>query len=270
MNVTTVAIQKGGVGKTTILMGIAEVLASRGAEVLAIDTDAQCNLSQWLVGKSGTGGYEEWVETALGHSFRRDLSDGTPIPLRQMIVDTEFGIDLVPASPFQNAPIERHRNRSFLRERVGELRQDAERGDVPSYDVILIDTPPFIGGSVWNALSASDDLLVPLSLEGFPIEGLHSFLSAKDRAPSGVVDPPGLTGIIINRVDVRVRLAGQGTSLLREQYGDRVFSTRLRDRIDITEASTAKQPLLREGGDHARERFQSITSEFLERTGIQI
>jgi len=270
MNVTTIAIQKGGVGKTTILVGLAETLARRGAEVLVIDTDAQCNLSQWLVGKSGTGGYEDWVETALGHSFRRDLSEERPIPIREMIVPTDFGIDLVPASPFQNVPIERHRNLSFLRDRIEELKQDAHTGAVSEYDVILVDTPPFIGGSVWNALSASDDLLVPVLLEGLSVEGLDSFLRAKNRAPSGVVDPPSLTGVIINRADVRLRITEEGTDLLQRKYGERVFSTRLRDRVGITEATTAKQSLLEEGGEHARDRFQSITAEFLERTGIQI
>ena len=47
--VITVAAEKGGVGKTTLSVNLAGILASRGKRVLAVDTDKQANLSQFYL-----------------------------------------------------------------------------------------------------------------------------------------------------------------------------------------------------------------------------
>lgn len=270
MNVTTVGIQKGGVGKTTVLVGLAEALTEKGANVLAIDTDAQCNLSQWLTGKSGTGEYQDWVDLTVGGFFYRDLREQDPGRFREAVVETPIGVDLIPANPFQNSPIEKHSSFTFLRERIQELEEDAQSGAVEPYDVVLVDTPPFIGGALWNAVSASDGLIVPVTLEGLPLEGLNSFLGALKQAPSGVDRIPALTGIIVNRVDIRLGTTEDGQRLLDSQFKEALFSRRVRDRVDITRASTAKRSILNHGGDHAAEVFPALADEFLERTDVQL
>lgn len=265
MNVQTFAIQKGGVGKTTTLVGLAEALVEKGHRVLVVDLDAQCNASQWLT-QSGRKEYRDRVGQTIGHSVSAELEGEEPVPLRETIVETPTGIDLVPANPYMNPALE-DAPRDFLRERLWSYQQNAENGLTEPYDFALVDTPPYVGSSVWASLAAADGVVIPVKLEGLSIEGLNSFLEVVQTAASRADTGLSVTGVFVNHVDVRRSTASSGWDLLQEQYGNMVFESRLRQRAQVADAGTAKAPLLGPGvGEHVRSTFMTLADEFTSRT----
>lgn len=255
MNVCSFAIQKGGVGKTTILVGLAEALAAKGRSVLVVDLDAQCNASQWLT-QTARQDYQDRIGATIGHSVLADLEGEDRVPLRAVITETPVGVDLVPANPYMNPAIERA-PRSFLHDHLSGLRE--------TYDVALVDTPPYIGASVWAALWASQGVVIPVKLVGLSIEGLNSFMEVINTAQSEN-GPLSVTGVVANHVDVRRSTAASGWQLLREEYGDLLFEARLRQRAHVADAGTAKTPLLPDAGEHVRSVFNQLAEEFINRT----
>lgn len=133
------------------------------------------------------------------------------------------------------------------------------------HDVCLIDTPPFIGSSVWAALLASRHIIVPIQLEGMSIEGLQGFSDALEAAHERLDTDAEVLGIFANGVDVRRSSVEEGWSFLQSEYGDLVFESRLRQRASIAHASTTKSSILETGGDHVVNTFDSLTNEILQR-----
>jgi chromosome partitioning protein len=181
-----------------------------------------------------------------------------------MIRETPLGADLIPASPYMN-PLLADAPKTFLRECLGACRQSAHDGRTSAHDVVLVDTPPYIGPAFWAALFASDGVVIPVQLEGLSIEGLNSFLEALQTAREQGNADLSVTGVFANQVDVRRSTAESGWALLQRQYGDIAFQARLRQRAAIADAGTAKAPLLENTGPHVREAFSSLTDEFIDR-----
>lgn len=265
VTVLAIAIQKGGVGKTSTLVGLAEMLVEMGREVLVVDLDAQSNASRWLL-QVGSSDFEEEAGTTLRRALRAQIEGEELVPVHELVTSTPVGVDLVPADPYMGKLIKRLDDPRFLQRIVDEVEEAAERGLVPSYDFILVDTPPHIGFSLWVALAASDGVVIPVQLEGPSIEGLNAFLDAFNQARSDVNPDLDVVGIFANQVDVRRRTAEQGWDFLRETYGEAVFNVRLRQRAAIAEAATAKRSILESGGDHVNEAFHELAKEVIRRT----
>jgi chromosome partitioning protein len=262
METHALAIQKGGVGKTTVLVGLAEALREKGLSVLVVDTDAQANASQWLLRMSGSEfkqGLRESEIPTIGRLIVAEI-DGRAPPIEEVVVETPAGVDLAPANPFMNDRMHELSDPGFLRRSLKPLKSPHSG----SYDVALVDTPPFVGQSVWAALSASDGVVIPVQLEGLSIEGLNSFLEVLEQARSRRSSELQLTGIVANQVDVRRNIAGSGWALLQRDHDAHLFDTRIRDRAAAAEAATAKTSLLGAGG-HVADALRALADEFLKR-----
>lgn len=189
MPTIAVALQAGGVGKTTVAYNLGALLADRSRRVLLVDLDAQCNLTEACsVGDHTPTIYESlaWV-------------DG-PVPLNDAIVpvpgrETLF---LVPGSPkmaaldLALAAVDHREYR--LRETLDPLGA--------SYDYVLLDCPPGLGVVLFNALLASSEVLVPVQTRQRRVNALPVFLKMLVRAQRYHPDLR-LTGIIPNQFDRR-------------------------------------------------------------------
>jgi chromosome partitioning protein len=156
--IITIAIPKGGVGKTTTAVNLAASLAVLEKHVLLIDTDpfGACSMSLGFTAeKIRSGLYEVF-------SFIHSMS--------QVIHRTELAfLDFVPAN-IQSIQAE---------ERISRLSENRTllknilRNVVPQYDYILIDTPPVLRGLTTNALTCADSVLVPIRSGHFSLEGIE-------------------------------------------------------------------------------------------------
>ncbi|MBT0566475.1 ParA family protein [Williamsia sp. CHRR-6] len=173
---------KGGVGKTTVTAGLADLLAGEfGRRVLLIDLDSQINLTTMMIGE------DAWLRlNAAGHTLATLFADAVDGTAEFSLADTLVhnvstvtglgGIDLIPSSLDL---IEVTEELSALRVRrddtgaaVGVLR-DAVAPIAGEYDFILIDCPPTMGPITLNGLAMADGYLIPtipdvLSTYGIP------------------------------------------------------------------------------------------------------
>jgi chromosome partitioning protein len=158
---TTVANQKGGVGKTTTAANIAVLLAHRRQRALVIDTDPQCALTRQL----GLG------DRALGVNLVHVLA-GRAVA-QDAIVTAVHGVDVI-AGARELAGVEMSLVGELGRER---FLHDALEPILDSYDQVVIDTPPNLGLLTVNALVCADRVIAPVSAED---EGaVHGILELK-------------------------------------------------------------------------------------------
>ena len=152
--VLCLAMQKGGVGKTTTTLAVGVELAQLGARVLLVDIDPQSNLTQAL-------GYDP---TQFQQSIHNVLLNSTH-GLDAATLHTEHGVDLVPAT-LALAGAELTLASVFGRElRLRTALMEIRR----QYDYILIDSPPSLGIFTINALTAADAVIVPLQAHVFAL-----------------------------------------------------------------------------------------------------
>jgi chromosome partitioning protein len=155
---TTIANQKGGVGKTTTAINIGVLLGREGLRTLVVDTDPQCALTRQLgLGERCLG--VNVVDVLAGRALARDA-----------IVAAVHGVDVIPAGR-ELAGVEMSLVGELGRER---FLRDALEPILAGYDHVVIDTPPNLGLLTVNGLVCADRVVAPVSAED---EGaLHGIL----------------------------------------------------------------------------------------------
>lgn len=244
MHIISIANQKGGVGKTTTTINLSASLASLGKKVLVIDIDPQGNTSHGL----GVNEYDKTIYEAI-------MGEGT------QIYETEFGVDVIPAD------IRLFNAEQELSNKVArELRLSKALVGIGDYDFIIIDCNPFLGLLTFNALSASDYVLIPLETGSFSAIGLNQLHTAIEEIQTHINDRLQVLGYIITRVETGTNLAREFQYELREVLGDKLFSTTIRRNVKIAESQSAQKPVLHyEPKASGAKEYMDLAKELLER-----
>lgn len=179
MKIITMAIIKGGTGKTTTAAALAQAAAYKGKRVLAVDLDPQANFSFALgADQNRPGSYQ--------------LLHGAQVA--DLVQHTTQGIDTITASPDlateKTGPGSAKRLRAALEPIKG------------SYDLAFIDTPPQMGELTYNALMASTGLLIPLETDSSSLQGLYQIADIAHQIQRSNPDLK-ILGTILSRYDNR-------------------------------------------------------------------
>ena len=227
MRIISVANQKGGTAKTSTAHALATGAAYKGKRSLAIDFDPQGNLS-FIMGAdaSRAGAYELMKQQAKAAQIVQYTSQGDIIPasLNLAAADIEFS-----GKP----------GRDFFLQAALEPLQDA-------YDVAVIDTPPTLGTLLVNALTASDEVIIPMNADILSLQGLYQLAETINQVKSFCNKRLKVTGILITRYSGRTVLARDIKETIEAkcaELGIPVLNTVIRDGVAVREAQTTQESL---------------------------
>jgi chromosome partitioning protein len=227
MSIISIAIQKGGSGKTTTAINLGAALCLAGKKVLLVDADPQANLSQSL----GIGDEPEFnLYSELKKEMQGDGGD-----LAKAIVTMGQGMDVVPAS-IDLALAEVELVSVYGREQLLSFLLKPLAG---AYDYVLIDCPHAIGMLTVNALVASDLVLIPVPGEFLPLKGVYGFMRQFEIIRKKLNNRLELLGIVLTRFDERKLMNVDVKKQLEEKFNGKVFETVIRTNIQLAKAQEA-------------------------------
>ena len=234
--IITVAMQKGGVGKTTTTINLAAAMSQLGQRVLAIDLDAQGNLTQHC------GIDPENVNPTVYDIFKAEM-DGFEYDTMTAVYETDEGFHLLPAQP-ELSLIELSLMNTLSRERVLTTILEPIR---PFYDYILIDCNPSLGLLVINALTVATSVIVPVQTEYLAARGAFMIMSSIETVRTKKLNPDlYVEGIILTMADTRTTLTREVQEAIRQQYGGnvRIFDPVVRRSVRFAESAVAGESIL--------------------------
>ena len=223
-----VANQKGGVAKTTTVASLGTALAEMGKKVLLVDLDAQSCLTFSL------GIDPETVELSVHDVLLGRV--GAPMA----ILPTDDGVDLLPAT------IELAGTEAQLMSRPGrEYVLRSALAEVQSaYDVVLLDCSPSLGVLTLNALTAADELIIPLQCEMLSHRGVGQLLDTVSDVQRILNPSLRVLGVLPTMYDGRTNHARAVLADVSGRYGLEVLDPPIPKSVRFAEAPAAGRSVL--------------------------
>ncbi len=232
MQVWSICNQKGGVGKTTTAANLGGLLASRGERTLLIDLDPHASLSSYF------GFQPEAVVSGVYELFRAKLERHLLDPERNLCATSVDGLDLLPAT-MALATVERQ---AGTVEGLGLVIQHAVRCFKDRYAYVILDSPPMLGVLMVNALAACDHLIIPVVADFLSLQGLERMLHTLGMVCRARKRELPYT-IVPTLYDRRPRVSADSLKMLKERYGDRLWSGVIPLDTKLREASQVHLPV---------------------------
>jgi chromosome partitioning protein len=233
MQTVAVANQKGGVGKTTVVLGLASSAQAAGRSVLVADMDPQGNATAALepraedpeaafdtydvITAAGSGAL---VSAALPSGWGEGVSVvASSLSLAEAEQETQLGAEF-------------------------RLRKAAKGVESEGYDLVLLDCPPSVGRLTSSALIAADRALVVTEPSSPALQGVQQVLDTIEVITGHYHPNLGVAGVIVNnRMPPRAVEARLRIEELREAFGELVWEPLLPSRVVLAEALGAHAPL---------------------------
>lgn len=229
LKIISIINQKGGVGKTTTAINLAASLGILEKKTLLIDFDPQANASTGL-NNFGIESDLTIYDAMIGNEKMKDIISRTNIEYLDFIKsDTNLvgcEVELVSIS---------NREKQLL-QLINRIKK--------KYDYILIDCPPSLGLLTLNALTASTDVLIPIQSEFFALEGLKSLQETIKIVKENINNKLNILGLLITMHTKRLRLSKKVEGLLKTNFKNKLFDTKINRNIRLAEAPDDGMPAI--------------------------
>ncbi len=255
MLVVAMVNQKGGVGKTTVALGLAAMAGRRGLRTVLVDLDPQAN---------ATSGMGVWDAALTIDSALAAESIGAA---SAAIVDSGWDAELFADRPrlVPSSPRLAQRETQLATDPIGAQDRLAIALEGIDADLVLIDCPPSLGLLTVNALFAADKVVIVTEPGAWATDGVEQILRNVRRIADRRSGALGIAGIVVNRL-ARTRDARYWESQLTEAHPDLVIEPSIRLRAAVAEASAAGVPLHaleRDGTAEAVAEFDAVLDRIL-------
>lgn len=255
MDVLSVSSLKGGVGKTTVALGLASAALAREQRTLVVDIDPQTDVTTGLA-----------VAPGKALNIADVLRNPSPDVVRHAIVSSAWtehrqtAVDVLVGSPRAiefDVPAPRPRDIWRLDEALSLLEN--------AYDVVIIDCPPSLNALTRNAWLASDRVLLVTEPSLFAVSAIGRALKAIDELSVDQQVPIKPLGVLINRfrkqsIEHEFRIAE-----LEQLYPRQILDVRLPERASLQQAQGSAQPVHSwpsESGKKMAAQFDQLLDEF--------
>lgn len=250
--IISVTNQKGGVGKTTSAINVAYYLAKSGKKTLLLDFDPQGNAT------SGLGIDKQSLNGTMTEVILEEKT------LQEIILPTEFdNLFVAPSTPeLANGEVKM----AGMERKFTRLRNAINSG--PSFDYIIIDSPPSLSLLTVNGLVAARYVLLPVQAEFYALEGLGQLLETMKLIRQGLNPTVDLIGVLPTMVDSRTSLSQQVLAEITKHFPAKIFSATIPRNVRLAEAPSHGVPI----GAYDRfskgaRAYKAVTKEIIERVG---
>lgn len=247
--VISIALQKGGVGKSTTAQALASTLGYKEKNVLLVDLDSQGNVT-----------FSSGIDTPA--KTITDVLSSNCTPEKALIKCKYY--DLLAADQFlTNVEIDEEVEPTLLKSSIKPL--------MDMYDFIIIDTPPALGNLSLNALVASDFVVIPTEARPFAMQGLGALQNTVQSVRNSLNSTLKVLGVLLIKYNDRTVLNRDIRDMISDyaqQIGTVVFDTTIREGIAVPEAQTVREPLI----DYSKNSkpnidYMSFANEVLQKIG---
>ena len=243
----SIALQKGGVGKTTTALALASTLGFKKKKVLLIDMDGQRDST-----------YASGIDT-LEKSITDVLGETCAVP--DAVIKCKY-YDLLGADEFlPNVELSNNVESTLLKTVLKPYKN--------LYDYIIIDTPPALGNLSYMSLVASDYVVIPTEPRPFALKGLGTLNNTINSIKESLNPDLKVLGILLIKYHNRTILNRDIKDMIEDTARDMntsVFNATIRDGIAVPEAETMRIPLI----DYAKNSkpnidYKAFTTELLKK-----
>ncbi|MGH7197463.1 MAG: AAA family ATPase [Candidatus Omnitrophota bacterium] len=231
MHIIALSNQKGGCGKTTSAINLAASLAGLGKKTLLVDLDPQAHAT------FGLGIRGDRLESSL-YNVLTEQEGRRKHFLEDILVPIDDRLDLAPSHILLSTIEQEFTNKD---ESVSSLHQVLASLSFP-YDYAVIDCPPSLGFLTFNALRASQTVIVPIELGSFSLMGVGKLLSMIELIRVKLQHTPKVYALS-TMVDMRTNFSKHMMSQIKDTFGDHVLSSVIHQTVAVRESQAKGVPL---------------------------
>ena len=253
--------QKGGVGKTTTCINLAVSLVKMGKKVLAVDLDSQANLTMGM-------GYPnpDEIPVKLADLLQAEIGKRTGAHKPGANESKDFilsahGVDFIPSS-LDLAGLELVLMNTIGRETVLKSFLEQFRND---YDIILVDCLPSLGIFTVNALTASDEIIIPVQAQYFGAKGVEALLQSVTSVQTYLNPTLKVLGILITMLDGRSKFQREVGEIVHESFAEytNIFNTAVPLSVEVSKQQSQGFPIVAIKNNRVSEAYNDFAAEVL-------